>query len=324
MHAVVVTRPGGPEVLEWREVPDPVAGPHEVLVRVAATAVNRADLMQRRGHYPPPPGASDYPGLECSGTVVELGARVTGWSVGDEVCALLAGGGYAEFVAVPEGQLLPLPAGVDLATAAALPEVLCTVWSNLAMVASLRTGDLLLVHGGAGGIGTAAVQVAVALGATVLATAGTPEKRELSRTLGVADALDYHGDWPAAVLEATGGRGVDVVLDVMGASYLERNLSVLAPDGRLIVLGLQGGRRGEIDLAALMARRASLHVTALRSRPLEQKAAIVAAVREHVWPLVESGQVRTLLDSTYALAAAGDAHRRLESGEVSGKVLLIA
>ncbi|RKS80258.1 putative PIG3 family NAD(P)H quinone oxidoreductase [Motilibacter peucedani] len=323
MHAVVVEEPGGPEACHWREVPDAVAGPGEVLVEVAASAVNRADLLQRQGHYPPPPGASDYLGLECSGRVRALGDGVSGWSVGDEVCALLAGGGYAELVAVPAGQLLPVPSGVELAAAAALPEVACTVWSNLSMVAGLRAGETLLVHGGAGGIGTTAVQVGVALGATVVATAGTEAKRAVCRELGAAYALDYHGDWPAEVQSATDGSGADVVLDVMGASYLGPNVAALASDGRLVVIGMQGGRRGELDLGALMTKRASVHVTALRSRPLEQKARIVAEVREHVWPMVADGRLRVQLDSTYALPFAADAHRRLESGEVTGKVLLV-
>ena len=247
---------------------------------------------------------------------------MTGWVVGDPVCALLTGGGYAELVAVPVGQLLPVPAGSDQLTAAALPEALCTVWSNLAMTAALQPGETLLVHGGAGGIGTAAIQVARAMGATVIATAGTPEKRALCLELGAAHALDYRSDWVAGVREATEGHGADVVLDVMGAKYLGPNVDVLAVDGRLVVLGLQGGRRGEVDLGALMSRRGTVHVTALRSRPLGQKAAIVAQVHEQVWPMVTGGRVRTLVDSTFPLSQAADAHRRLETGEVTGKVLL--
>lgn len=324
MHAVVVAEPGGPEACVWTEVPDARPGAGEVLVRVAASAVNRADLLQRQGHYPPPPGASPYLGLECSGTVVELGAGVTGWSVGDEVCALLSGGGYAELVAVPQGQLLPVPAGVDLVTAAALPEVLCTVWSNLVMTAALQAGETLLGHGGAGGVGSAAVQVGVALGARVVATAGTPDKRQHCLHLGASAALDYRDDWVSGLREATDGHGADVVVDVMGAAYLASNVAALAPDGRLVVIGLQGGRRGELDLGALLAKRGTLYATALRSRPLEQKAAIVQEVREHVWPMVADGRVRTHVDAAYPLQEAGQAHARLASGEVTGKLLLVA
>ncbi|RZS91343.1 putative PIG3 family NAD(P)H quinone oxidoreductase [Motilibacter rhizosphaerae] len=320
MHAVVVESPGGPESLHWAEVPDPVPGPGDVLVDVVAAGLNRADLLQRQGHYPPPPGAPAYLGLECSGTVLALGEGVTGWQVGDEVCALLAGGGYAEQVAVPAGQLLPLPQGVPLDHAAALPEVACTVWSNLVMVAGLRAGETLLVHGGAGGIGTGAIQVAVALGATVVATAGTEEKRQHCRDLGAAGALDYRGDWVTELRESYGG--ADVVLDVMGASLLPDNVAALAVEGRLVVIGMQGGRKGELDLGQLMTKRASVHATALRSRPEEEKAAIVAQVREHVWPLVEAGRLRIVVDSEFPFAEAAEAHRRLESGGVTGKVLL--
>src|SRR4051794_32255845 len=268
MRAVTFSEPGGPEVLQWGEVPDPVCGPGEVLVDVTATAVNRADLMQRQGFYPPPPGASEVLGLECSGVIAEVGDGVTGWAVGDEVCALLAGGGYAERVAVPAGQLLPPPAGVELATAAALPEVTCTVWSNVFMLAGLREGDVLLVHGGSGGIGTMAIQLAVRAGARVAVTAGSPEKLAFCRELGAEVLVDYREeDFVQRVRDATGGHGADVVLDNMGAKYLARNVDVLADGGRLVVIGMQGGRKAELDLGSLLAKRGSVHATALRSRP---------------------------------------------------------
>ncbi|HMG28715.1 MAG TPA: NAD(P)H-quinone oxidoreductase [Jiangellaceae bacterium] len=323
MRAVVVTTPGGPEVLAWSEVPDPEPAPGEVVLDVAASAVNRADLWQRQGRYAPPPGAPTWPGLECSGTVSIVGASVTGWEVGDQACALLAGGGYAEKVAVPAGQLLPVPRGVDLITAAALPEVMCTVWSNVFMTAGLRPGEVLLVHGGAGGVGTAAIQLGRVVGATVAATAGTAEKLELCRSLGASVLVNYRDeDFVAAVKRATDGHGADVVLDNMGAKYLARNLAVLATNGRLVVIGLQGGREGALDLSALMAKRAALIATTLRARPAEEKATIVAAVREHVWPLLESGDVRPVVDRTVPIAAASEAHRIVEAGEHAGKVLL--
>ncbi|HSK25475.1 MAG TPA: NAD(P)H-quinone oxidoreductase [Jiangellales bacterium] len=322
MRAVVVTAPGGPEVLEWGEVPDPELGPGEVLVEVAASAVNRADLLQRQGLYPPPPGASEVLGLECSGTIAAVAEDVREWSVGDEVCALLAGGGYAERVAVPAGQLLPVPAEVDLLTAAGLPETACTVWSNVFMVAALQPGEWLIVHGGTGGIGTMAIQLARALGARVVTTNGSAEKCARARELGADVALDYHEDWVAGVRKATGGHGADVVLDPMGAAYLGRNVDVLAVNGRLVVIGLQGGRRGELDLGALLAKRGAVIATALRSRPVAEKASIVAAVREHVWPLVESGDVRVVVDRVVPMDDAAEAHRVVESGAHVGKVLL--
>ena len=324
MRAVVITAPGGPEVLSWDEVPDPRPGPGEVVVEVAASAVNRADVMQRAGRYPPPPGAPPWPGLECSGAIAALGEGVEGWSRGDQVCALLAGGGYAERVAVPAGQLLPVPRGVDLVTAAALPEVTCTVWSNLFMVARLAEGETLLVHGGAGGIGTTAIQLARAHGARVLATAGSPEKLELCRALGAEVAISYReSDFVEEVRTATGGRGADVILDNMGASYLSRNVDALATGGRLVVIGLQGGRRAELDLGALLAKRGTVAATTLRARPAAEKAAIVAGVREHVWPLVESGELRPVVDRTFPLPEAAAAHAYLDSGEHVGKLLLV-
>src|SRR5579875_2481885 len=282
MRAISITRPGGPDVLRLAEVADPVPGPGEVLISVTAAGVNRADLLQREGHYPPPPGAPPYPGLECSGRICATGPGVTGWRAGDEVCALLGGGGYAELVAVPVGQVLPVPRGVPLADAAGLPEVACTVYSNVFQLAGLRPGETLLVHGGASGIGTMAIQLAHALGARVAATAGSPAK----------------------IARFTGGAGADVILDIIGAAYLARNLSALATGGRLVVIGLQGGAKATIDLNVLMRKRASLHATSLRARPPAQKAEIVASVREHVWPLIESGKVVPVTDSTFPLADA--------------------
>jgi putative PIG3 family NAD(P)H quinone oxidoreductase len=323
MHAVVVTAPGGPDVMAWSEVPTPEAKPGEVVLDVAASAVNRADLLQREGRYPPPPGAPAWPGLECSGTVSAIGSGVTGWELGQQACALLSGGGYAEKVAVPAGHLLPVPRGVDLVTAAGLPEVMCTVWSNVFMTAGLRPGEMLLVHGGAGGVGTAAVQLGRVVGATVAVTAGTAAKLDLCRSLGASVLVNYNeDDFVTAVLTATDGRGADVVLDNMGAAYLARNVSVLAPNGRLVVIGLQGGREASLDLSVLMAKRAALIATTLRFRPAEEKATIVAAVREHVWPLLESGEVRPVVDRTVPMSAAADAHRIVAAGEHMGKVLL--
>jgi putative PIG3 family NAD(P)H quinone oxidoreductase len=327
MRAVTISEPGSPDVLGWAEVPDPVCGPGEVIVDVAATAVNRADLMQRQGFYPPPPGASDILGLECSGVVSEVGEGVTGWSVGDEVCALLSGGGYAERVAVPAGQLLPRPAGVELATAAALPEVVCTVWSNVFLLAGLTRGDTFLVHGGSSGIGTMAIQLAARAGARVVTTAGSRAKLDVCRELGAEVTINYRDeDFVERVREATGGRGVDVVLDNMGAKYLARNIDALAVGGRLVVIGLQGGTKAELDLAKLLSKRAAVHATALRSRPATGpggKAAIVEAVRHDVWPDVERGTVRPIVDRRLPMSRAAEAHRVVEASEHIGKVLLL-
>src|SRR3954447_20000042 len=323
MRAVVISRPGGPEVLTWQEVPDAVPGPGEVLVEVAATAVNRADLLQREGHYEPPPGTSPYPGLECSGRITGLGEGVEGWSVGDEVAALLTGGGYAEQVAVPVGQLLPVPAGVDLVPAAALPEVTCTVWSNVFMLAGLRPGETLLVHGGSSGIGTMAIQLGRAMGARVAVTAGSADKLERCRELGAEVLVNYRdADFVEAVRAATDGHGADVVLDNMGAKYLARNLDVLATSGRLSVIGLQGGTRAELDIGLLMRKRGAVFSTSLRARPADEKAAIVASTREHVWPLIESGDVRPVVDRVLPMADAAEAHRLVEQSTHVGKVLL--
>jgi len=325
MKAIVFTEPGGPEVLTWSEVPDPVPGDGEVLVEVAAAAVNRADLLQRQGHYNPPPGSSEILGLECSGRISALGPGVSGWDAGDEVCALLTGGGYAEKVAVPAGQLLPVPEGVDLAEAAGLPETVCTVWSNVFMAAGLQPGETLLVHGGASGIGTTAIQLAKALGATVLVTVGSKEKAERCVELGADAAIDYKNeDFVERVQELTESHGADVILDIMGASYLARNVDALAVEGRLVNIGLQGGSKGELDLGKLMRKRAAVLATTLRARPAAEKAAIVAAVREHVWPLVASGGFKVVVDRRVPLPEAAEAHRAVAASDHVGKVLLVA
>ncbi|MFB6890139.1 NAD(P)H-quinone oxidoreductase [Kitasatospora sp. NPDC056327] len=325
MHAMTIPEPGGPEALVWAEVPDPVPGEGEVLVEVAATAVNRADLLQRQGFYAPPPGSSPYPGLECAGRITALGPGVAGWAVGDEVCALLVGGGYAQRVAVPVGQLLPVPKGLTPEQAAALPEVACTVWSNVFLTAHLRPGETLLVHGGASGIGTMAIQLAKAVGARVAVTAGGPEKLARCAELGADVLIDYREqDFTEVVREATGGAGADVILDIMGAKYLQRNVDALAVNGRLVIIGLQGGVNGELNLNTLLRKRAAVIATNLRGRPLAEKAAIVAAVREHVWPLLESGVVKPVVDRVLPLAEAAEAHRVLEAGTQVGKVVLRA
>jgi putative PIG3 family NAD(P)H quinone oxidoreductase len=325
MRAVVATEPGGPEVLAIRELPDPVPGEDELVIDMAGTAVNRADTLQRRGHYPPPPGASDVLGLECSGTVSAVGSGVDRFAVGDRVCALLAGGGYAEKVLVPAGQVMPAPDGVDLVTAGGLPEVACTVWSNVFMIAGLRAGETLLVHGGAGGIGTMAIQVAAAVGARVVATAGAPHKLDLCRSLGADVAVNYHEqDFVEEVRRAADGRGADVILDNMGASYLPRNVDALATEGRLVVIGLQGGNKGELNLGQLLRKRGAVIATTLRSRPSEEKAAICAAVVEHVWPLLADKIVRPVVHTTLPLEQAAEAHRMMEAGDHVGKLLLSA
>jgi putative PIG3 family NAD(P)H quinone oxidoreductase len=325
MHAVVITEPGEPEVLRWLEVPDPVPGPGEVVIDVAASGVNRADLMQRQGLYPPPPGAPPYPGLECAGRIRIAGDGVTDWRPGDEVCALLAGGGYAEQVVVPAGQVLPLPPKVSVTTAASFPETACTVYSNVFQLAALQAGETLLVHGGSSGIGTMAIQLGKAFGARVACTAGSAEKLARCRELGADIAINYREeDFAAALHDATGGAGADVILDIMGASYLAPNLAALATDGRLVIIGRQGGSRAEIDLGVLQGKRASVHATTLRARPAGQKAAVVAAVREHVWPLIGTGQVQAVIDRELPMSQAPAAHRAMAASEHIGKILLIA
>jgi putative PIG3 family NAD(P)H quinone oxidoreductase len=321
VRAVVVTEPGGPDVLRVEDVGDPEPGPGEVLVEVTAAGVNRADLMQRQGHYPPPPGASETIGLEVSGHVAALGPGVDGFEVGEPCVALLAGGGYAEQVVVPAGQVLAPPPGYDLVDAAGVLEVAATVWSNLAH-AHLAEGETFLVHGGAGGIGSFAIQYAKARGATVVATAGSEAKLQHCRDLGADHAFSYRDDWAALTREATDGRGVDVVLDNMGAKYLEAHVGLLAPDGRLVVIGFQGGRTATIDLGALLAKRGTVAAISLRGRPLDQKADICRHVAAEVWPLLADGTVRPTPLTTYALDDVVDAHRALESGDNVGKIVL--
>ncbi|URM97565.1 NAD(P)H-quinone oxidoreductase [Actinomadura madurae] len=316
MHAIVIREPGDADVLAWTPVPDPAPKPGEVLIEVAASAVNRADVMQRMGFYPPPPGAPPYPGLEVSGRIAELGADVTGLAVGDEVCALLSGGGYAERVTVPAGQVLPVPRGVDVVDAAGLPEVACTVFSNVVMLGGLREGETFLAHGGGSGIGTFAIQLAKARGARVVTTVGSAGKAERCRELGADVAVNYREE------DFVESGPYDVILDLVGAKYLERNVEALATGGRLMVIGLQGGAKGELDLGKLLRKRALVHATTLRARPPEEKAEIVAGVREHVWPLLESGTIRPVVDRRIPIADAARAHRLLEESGHVGKILL--
>lgn len=322
MFLVEISAPGGPEQLVLRRRDDLAPGPGEVLLDVEAAGVNNADLLQRAGAYPPPPGAPAWPGLEVSGRVAAVGAGVT-TPVGAGVVALLDGGGYADQAVVAEAQVLPAPAGVDLADAAALPEAACTVWSTLA-AARLERGEWLLVHGGSGGVGSFAVQYGRAVGARVITTAGGRERADRCLALGADVVVDHRAeDFVDAVHAATGGRGVDVVLDVVGAAYLDRNVRSLATGGRLAVIGMQKGRRAELDLGTLLTRRVTVLGTTLRSRPAAEKAAIVAGVRREVWPLVESGAIRPVVHERVPLAEARRAHEMLAAGGVFGKVLLV-
>ncbi|MGV9777089.1 NAD(P)H-quinone oxidoreductase [Streptosporangium sp. NPDC003464] len=318
MHAIVIDKPGGPEVLTWREVPDPRPGPGDVVIDVAASAVNRADLMQRMGLYDPPPGASPYPGLECSGVVAEVGSDVEDFRPGDRVCALLSGGGYAERVVVPWQQVMRVPDGVDLAKAAALPEVACTVWSNVFMTARLRKGETLLVHGGASGIGTLAVQLAKAFGSRVVVTAGSADKIARCLELGADEGINYREEDFAERVRA------DVILDIVGAKYLPGNVKALKTGGRLVVIGMQGGSKGELDLGALLVKRASVHGTTLRARPVDEKGVIVRGVVDNVWPLVDAGAIRPVIHARVPMSEAAEAHRILESGDHIGKILLVS
>ena len=325
MHAVVISEPGDPDVLQWTEVPDPQPGPGEVLVEVAAAGVNQADLMQRQGLYPPPPGAPPYPGLECSGTVAALGPGVSGWQVGQQVCALLSGGGYAERVAVPAGQLLPVPAGATLTEAAALPETACTVYSNVFLIAGLAAGQTLLVHGGGSGIGTMAIQLGKRAGARVAVTAGSRQKLDVCRDLGADIMINYREeDFVDRLMAATDGHGADVILDIVGAAYLARNIAALAPDGRIANIGMQQGRRAELDFGALMAKRGAISSTSLRARPEEEKASIVAAVTENVWPAVAAGLIRPVIDTELPMQQAAQAHRIMADSTHTGKIVLRA
>lgn len=320
MRAVTVTEFGPPENLIVTDIEKPHPGPGEVLIKVAAAGLNRADLLQRQGNYPPPPGASDIIGMEASGTVDELGADVDAFEPGQQVCALLAGGGYAEYVAVPAGHVLPVPAGVDVVDAAALPEVACTVLSNLKRTAHLQSGELLLLHGGASGIGTHAIQWAKELGATVAVTAGSAEKLDLCRDLGADITINYRDDDFLDVIKSHGG--ANVILDIIGAKYLDRNVSALAKDGRLVVIGMQGGAKAELNIGALLAKRGTIHATALRGRTTEDKAAIIADTLATTWPMIATGNVKPVVGAKFPLADASAAHTLLDSGKVTGKVLL--
>ncbi len=321
MHAIVAE---SSDQLIWQEVPGLSAGPGEVLIKVAAAGVNRADVLQAAGNYPPPPGASEILGMEVAGVISQVGSGVAGWSVGQEVCALLAGGGYAEYVAAPAGQVMPIPAGVDLADAAGIPEAACTVWSNLVMTAHLSGGQLLLLHGGASGIGTHAIQVAEALGARVAVTAGSAEKLTICRGLGAHITINYRDeDFVARLREETDG--ADVILDIMGAAYLDRNIDALAPDGQLIIIGMQGGVKAELNLGKLLGKRARVIGTTLRARPVSgpnSKSAIVEAVTASVWPMIAHGRVRPIIGARMPIQQAAEAHRQLVAGKVHGKIVL--
>jgi putative PIG3 family NAD(P)H quinone oxidoreductase len=324
MKAIVVEQPGDPEVMHLAEVPDPTPGPGEVLVRARATAVNRADTLQRRGFYPPPPGASEILGLEVAGEVVELGEGVTGWAPGDRVMALLAGGGYAELVAVPAAQLMPVPERLSWTEAAAVPEVFLTAHDNLFTRGRLAAGETVLIHGGGGGVGTAAIQLAHRAGARVLVTAGSPAKLELCARLGADAGINHREeDFPTRVGELTEGRGADVILDVMGAAYLGRNLDALAVEGRLVIIGMQGGTQAEIDLNRLMRRRLTVLATTLRARPPEGKAEIVRRFVEDALPALADGTLRPVVDRVLPLAEAAAAHGAMEAGENAGKLVLV-
>lgn len=316
---MIAPEPGGPEALKVVDLPDPTPGPGEVVIDVVATAVNRADVLQRRGFYPPPPGVTDVLGLECSGRISAVGAD-TRLSVGDQVCALLSGGGYAEKVLVPAGQVMPLPPGVDLVDAAGAPEVAATVWSNVFMIAGLKEGDNFLVHGGSGGIGTMAIQMAKARGATVYATAGTPEKAELCKSLGADVAINYRLEDFVEILNHAGG--ADVILDNMGAKYLTRNVAALAPEGRLVVIGMQGGVKAELNIADLLNKRAAVIATSLRARPAADKAAICTSLVDEVWPLFARGLIRPVIGQRFSLDEIARAHEAIDSGTSTGKILV--
>ncbi len=324
MRAIEISEFGGPEVLKVGERPVPVPGAGEVLIAVKAAGVNRPDVLQRQGRYPPPPGASDLLGLEVAGTVAQLGPGVTAWHEGDEVCALVSGGGYAEFCVAPAPQCLPKPAAVSWAQAAGAPETSFTVWSNVFQRGHLSSGDTFLVHGGSSGIGVMAIQLARAHGARVFTTVGNDAKAQACVALGAALAVNYHDqDFVAVATDATGGRGVDLVLDMVGGDYLPRNLQVLAQDGRLVMIGRQRGARAELDILAVLRKRLTLTGSTLRTRSVEEKGALAAQVYEHVWPLLESGAVTIPVHATFPLAAAADAHRAMEASQHVGKLILL-
>jgi NADPH2:quinone reductase len=324
MICIEITRPGGPEVLQPVERPDPVPGSGEVLIRVAAAGVNRPDVLQRRGAYPPPPGASEIPGLEVAGTIASVGDGVSGLRIGDAVCALVSGGGYATMCVAPAPQCLPVPASLDLVAAAAIPETFFTVWTNVFDRGRLRAGETALFHGGTSGIGTTAIQMARARGATVFATAGSDEKCRACEALGARHAINYRShDYVAAIKELTDGRGVDLILDIMGGSYLARNLAALATDGRLVQIGLMEGETGSVDLRRVLARRLTLTGSTLRPRSIAEKGQIAVALEREVWPLLASGVVKPVIYKTFPLQDAAAAHQLMESSEHIGKLVLI-
>ena len=324
MRAITVPNPGGADSLVFAELPDPTAGHGEVLIEVAAAGINRADIGQREGHYPSPVGASPLMGMEVSGIVRALGTGVSRCAVGDRVCALLPGGGYASLAVAAESQLLPVPDSVDLVDAAGLPEAIATVWSNVFLTAAIRAGESLLVHGGSSGIGTIAIQLARAFGSLVAVTAGSPAKLAACERLGAAILINYRTeDFAERIADATDGRGVDVILDSIGGGYLERNLASLAPRGRLVAIANLSSESGTLDFGLMMRRWLSIHGSTLRARPVAEKNEILASVRENVWPLVISGQVVPVIDSRFSLADAASAHQRLESSEHIGKLLLL-
>jgi NADPH2:quinone reductase len=323
MKVMDVPQPGGPEALVLAERPVPQPGAGEVLIEVAAAGVNRADVLQRRGFYPSPSGAPTNPGLEVAGTIAGVGANVTEFKVGEAVCALLQGGGYAQYCCVDAGQVLPVPGSLDMIAAASLPEAMFTVWSNVFVFGRLQPGETLLVHGGSSGIGVAAIQLASALGHIVFATAGSAEKCRFCESLGARRAIDYKtGDFVPDIAEATGGRGVDVVLDMVGGSYVPRNLQVLATEGRLVMIATQGGAKGEIDVLRIMQQRLVITGSTLRPRSAEFKRTIRDELQQKVWPLIVAGRIRPVIDSVFALADAGKAHARMESSEHMGKIIL--
>jgi putative PIG3 family NAD(P)H quinone oxidoreductase len=325
MIAIEISTPGDPDVLIQVERPDPVPGEEEILIRVAAAGVNRPDLMQRRGLYPPPKGASDIPGLEVAGTVEALGPGATSWRVGDQVCALVAGGGYASLCVAPTPQCLPIPAPLDLVAAAAVPETFFTVWSNVFDRGRLQSGETALFHGGSSGIGTTAIQLGVARGARVFVTAGTDDKCRACEALGADHAINYRRfDFVEVIRELTGGRGVDLVLDIIGGSYVARNLQALATDGRLVQIGLmEGESSASVDLRRVLGRRLTITGSTLRPRTVAEKGEIAAALLRDVWPLLERGVVRPIVHRTFPLAEAAAAHALLESSEHIGKVVLV-
>jgi putative PIG3 family NAD(P)H quinone oxidoreductase len=324
MIAIEIREPGGPDVLVPVERPMPAVGPDDVLIRVAAAGVNRPDVMQRKGQYPPPPGTTDIPGLEVAGTVEAVGGDVTNWSVGDRVCALVSGGGYAEYCAAPAPQCLPLPRGLDFTEAAALPETTFTVWTNVFVRGQLARGESILIHGGSSGIGTTAIQLARTFGARVFATAGSAAKCAVCESLGAERAFNYREtDFVAAVKEATEGRGVDVVLDMVAGDYLQRNIDALAMDGRLVMIGRQGGGKSELDVMSVLRRRLTLTGSTLRARSIAEKGALARAVHQHVWPLFESRAVRVIIHQTFPLGEAAAAHRVMEESTHIGKLVLL-